>query len=145
MIVVVDASVAVKWFLPEARSDIAARLLTSAHVLLAPELMRLEVGNSLLRAVRRGMIAQEIAIEAMERLSPPRLRFEPTGEIADAAFKLAGQWGGTVYDALYVLIAGSVGAVVATDDHELSRTARRAGIGEWLISEQPPVTLEFET
>jgi predicted nucleic acid-binding protein len=44
---VVDASVALKWFLPEVHSDAAARLLREGYRLHAPDLIRAEFGNVL--------------------------------------------------------------------------------------------------
>jgi predicted nucleic acid-binding protein len=46
---VVDASVAVKWFVPEIHSAEALRLLSSDCELLAPDLLPSELGN--IRAV----------------------------------------------------------------------------------------------
>lgn len=50
--VVVDASVVVKWFVPEIHSAPAARLLDSDVVLYAPDLIGSEVGNTLRKKVR---------------------------------------------------------------------------------------------
>ena len=43
--VIVDASVAAKWFFPEEGSKAAIRLLDGKHNLLAPDLLRSEFGN----------------------------------------------------------------------------------------------------
>jgi predicted nucleic acid-binding protein len=51
MIVVVDARVAVMWFLQQSLSERAALLLNSRHDLVAPALIRLEVANALSQAV----------------------------------------------------------------------------------------------
>ena len=53
MKVVVDASVAAKWFLPEIHSDAAARLLDPAIALYAPDLIVPEFGNILWKKIRR--------------------------------------------------------------------------------------------
>ena len=45
--VVIDASVAVKWFVPEIHSAAAARLLEPEIVLCAPDLIGPEFGNVL--------------------------------------------------------------------------------------------------
>ena len=44
---VVDASVAIKWFVPEIHSDAALRLRGEAYELIAPDLLILEIGNIL--------------------------------------------------------------------------------------------------
>jgi predicted nucleic acid-binding protein len=45
--VVVDASVTIKWFVPEPLSDEADRLLGGGDALFAPDLLLLEFGNTL--------------------------------------------------------------------------------------------------
>lgn len=54
--IVVDASVAVKWFIPTADSDQAIALLRSGQKLIAPELIRVEVAAALTRLCRTGQI-----------------------------------------------------------------------------------------
>ena len=51
---VVDASVAIKWVLPETHSEAALRLQHSNHHLHAPTFATLELGNVLIKKVRRG-------------------------------------------------------------------------------------------
>lgn len=53
---ILDASVAAKLFIAEADSDLAEQLLTSGHVLTAPDLVLVEVGNALHKAWRRDII-----------------------------------------------------------------------------------------
>ena len=51
---VVDASVALKWFLPEPHEECAARLRRAGSELGAPDLLHVEVANALWKRVRRG-------------------------------------------------------------------------------------------
>ena len=53
-LIVVDASVAVKWALKEADSEAAAALLDDDDPLLAPELLRIEGASAITRAGRSG-------------------------------------------------------------------------------------------
>lgn len=50
--IVVDASIAVKWLLPEPGSDAAQALLESGEQLIAPVLIRVEVAAAICRKVR---------------------------------------------------------------------------------------------
>lgn len=50
--IVIDASVATKWFLPEADSEQAAALLETNEKLFAPELIRIEVASAIARRAR---------------------------------------------------------------------------------------------
>lgn len=138
LIIVIDASVAAKWFLPEPLSDVAAEILASDHALLAPDLIRLEVASALLKAVRRGVLAAGDADAALARLTPPALRLEPAADYAEEALRLAGRHGGTVYDGVYIALSLALDAVVATNDVALARTARAAGATAWHLSEPPP-------
>ena len=51
---VVDASVVVKWFVPEVHSDAARRLLTLSHEYFAPDLLFAETANTIWKKIRRG-------------------------------------------------------------------------------------------
>lgn len=138
MIYIVDASVAAMWFLPEPLSETAASLLQSEHELVAPELMRLEVGSALLKATRRGAIDAVEATEAFSRLTPPVIRFESLAPLIERAFSIAEYHGGSIYDGIYVALAASVAGMVVTNDAELVRTARAASVGAWSISDPMP-------
>ena len=84
MIVVVDASVAAMWFLPEPFSERAAALLETGHELVAARLIRLEVASALLKAVRRGTLEAADAGEAIRRLNSPLKKASLTGFHATA-------------------------------------------------------------
>ena len=47
--IIVDASVIVKWFIPEVGNVAAKALLSAADELMAPELARVEVASALIR------------------------------------------------------------------------------------------------
>ena len=58
MSVVVDASVVIKWFVPEAGSDAASRLLASEDRLEAPDLLFAEIANAIWKKVQRGQLTR---------------------------------------------------------------------------------------
>ncbi|MFP5404778.1 MAG: type II toxin-antitoxin system VapC family toxin [Gammaproteobacteria bacterium] len=64
--IVIDASVATKWFLPEADSEQAAALLQIGEKLFAPELIRIEVASAITRRARLGELPPEHASAACE-------------------------------------------------------------------------------
>ena len=53
---VVDSSVAPKWYVPEAHEREARRLLIPDYVLIAPSMLQVELTNIALQKVRRGQI-----------------------------------------------------------------------------------------
>ena len=118
--IVIDACIAVKWFLPEPLSDDADAILLEDAVRIAPEHLLVEVGNTLLRAYRFHGITLDharAAITALNRL----VHLRPIHEIADAALTIAGLIGCTNYDALYVAAAERWDAVLITADAKLVR------------------------
>ena len=130
MIVVLDASVAVKWFVAEdaASQEAALGLLddtVAGRVTPAvPELFYFEVLSVLLR---RGRGAAEAA-RALELLTALGLRrFPLDAELAAKAARLAEDHRLTGYDAAYAALAGSLGGRWATFDGAAHR--RVAGLG----------------
>ena len=68
--VVLDASVAVKWYVAETDTERAVALLEADNVLfLAPDLLPAEVVNALLRQSRAGQLTEEALDKALRDLS----------------------------------------------------------------------------
>lgn len=128
MTLVVDASVAVKWFLPEPASDRAEALRDHPGPLVAPDLILLEVGNVLIRAARRGDVPFADVQEAITRLAAGPVRLTRASDIIAEALAIAGRHGGTVYDAVYIAAAKSLDAALVTDDREMAAISRAAGV-----------------
>jgi predicted nucleic acid-binding protein len=66
--VVIDASVAIKWFVPEPLSDQAERLLDGGDSLFAPDFLLIEFGNIIWKKVRLGELARGDADAALAAL-----------------------------------------------------------------------------
>jgi predicted nucleic acid-binding protein len=133
--VVVDASVAVKWFLPEELSTEARRLLSTEHELLAPDLLWAELGNVLWKKQRRREIDPATTRELLRDFSRVPLEFHPAARWADPALALAIRHGVTVYDGLYLALAAGSGCRLVTADRRLRETCDVGalhGLVEWL-------------
>lgn len=128
MSLVVDASIAAMWFLDEPMSGPAARILEGSTPLAAPDLIRLEVGNVLARAVKAGALAPTDARRALAGLGPPVLDLHASAGLAEDALALALRHGGSVYDGAYLALAVRLDCPLVTHDFELARTAKRAGV-----------------
>ena len=81
---VVDASVAVKWFVPEALSDEAVSFLDSPRELLAPDLLYPEAGNILWKKVGRGEIEARDARDILAALVRVPLSVVPSSTLVEA-------------------------------------------------------------
>jgi|tagenome__1003787_1003787.scaffolds.fasta_scaffold20142121_2 predicted nucleic acid-binding protein len=116
--IVVDASVAVKWFVPEAGTAEADALLQSDMPRAAPEHLLAEVGQALLRQHREQQLPLEFCRAALADL-PEVVTLFPTEALAREAFDIAAEGGCSVYDALYVAAAERWDCVVLTADAKL--------------------------
>ena len=122
---VVDASVIVKWYVPEPGSETAAAVMRSGATLLAPDLVVAEVGNVLWKKVRRGELETEDATDLADRMAvglPAALR--SSQPLLRDAVELATAYDRTVYDALYIVLAVREGATLLTADDRLIRALR---------------------
>jgi predicted nucleic acid-binding protein len=118
---VLDASVALKWVLPEPDTPKAIRLRddysAGVHDLLAVDVFPAEVGHALARAERRGLIpvgggAPRLA-DVLRTL--PRL-YPSLPDLLPRAFAIASAARHGVYDCLYVALAEREGCELITAD-----------------------------
>jgi len=117
--VVVDASVAIKWFLPELHDDAALRLLRAEHRLVAPDLLFPEVGNVLWKRVRRREATAREAGAVLDALVAVPLEVHASQPMIPVAFEIACATGRTVYDSLYLALAVLRECAMVTADRKL--------------------------
>jgi predicted nucleic acid-binding protein len=122
----VDASVAVKWFLPEELSVNTRMLLTAEYRLLAPDFLWAELGRVLWKRHRRGELDQRTATRLLRDFSRLPIEFHAAEPWTGPAFDLAIRHGLTVDDGLYLALAAGSGCRVVTAD----RRFREACAGE---------------
>jgi predicted nucleic acid-binding protein len=128
--VVVDASVAVKWFVPEELSTEARRLLAPEYELLAPKLLWAELGNVLWKKHRRRELDERTANRLLRDFSRVPIEFHPPEPWIEAALDLAIRHGVTVYDGLYLALAAGNGCRIVTADRRLYAAGREEVIGQ---------------
>ena len=116
MRLVVDASVAVKWFVEEEHAEIAGRLLERGNELCAPRLLASEVGNALWRKARLGEISQERAVEFATTISQVAVSWTEDESICPDAVRLSLELDHPVYDCVYLALAQRLGATMVTSD-----------------------------
>jgi predicted nucleic acid-binding protein len=135
---VVDASVAVKWLVPEAGTD-AALALHASPSLIAPELIVAECANILWKKVGRGGLSISQALLAAETLEHWSLTLYPMGSLVRAATRLAIELGHPAYDCVYLALASREKCPFVTADERLVRKiagGRVAGLPEVLMLAQ---------
>lgn len=116
MTVVVDASVALKWFVSEDDSEFALGLLGSSEVLIAPDLVVAEVSNAAWKAVRSGFMKPEQQDEAASRLGFAFDELVPLAPLASRAVVISRLLAYAVYDCFYLALAEARSATLVTAD-----------------------------
>jgi predicted nucleic acid-binding protein len=122
--IVVDASVAAKWFLPEVGSAAAIELQEGPDKLIAPELIRLEVAGSITRRVRADKkeerLSPEVALGRCSKwfrlLDQATISLIPEAELLDKAVKLSVEIKHTLQDCMYLAVAQERNARLVTAD-----------------------------
>ena len=118
---IVDASVAFKWFVAERGSDDAHALLRAQHELCAPDVILPEVAGALARAVAAGAIDGADAETAVGRLPSLFAELAPSAELIEAAFALSLALKRPTAACLYLALADGRDDVLLTDDRGLLR------------------------
>ena len=130
---VVDASVAVKWYLPEVHSQQAATLLNPDNILWAPELIFAELGNVCWKRVQRKELdSQQASMIVQDFLASP-LRIEGHAAVLEHAWRIAVEYGRSVYDSLYLALANQIDAPLVTADLRFYNALRYTTVGERLM------------
>jgi predicted nucleic acid-binding protein len=118
-IFVVDASVVVKWFVPEVHSAEAHRLLMPENELVAPDLLFAELANVMWMKVRRGDLSSDEAQRLMRELSTLAVVTVSCQTLAAEAYAVATATGRSAYDAMYVALAVRLRTRMITADARL--------------------------
>jgi len=116
---VVDASVGIKWFIPEIYSEAARRLLSGNHSLLVPDLFFPEVANILWKRVRRNEDSPECARATLADFDTVPLQVYASQTLMPVALDLAIETDRTAYDSLYLALAMLTQCQLVTADSKL--------------------------
>jgi predicted nucleic acid-binding protein len=129
--IVVDANVAAKWYLPEADSAAAVALQEGQDQLVAPELIRLEVAASITRRVwaekKEERLAPDLALSRCAKwfrlLDQGNLSLIPEAELMQEATNLSVKIKHTMHDCLYLAAARMHRAPLITADEPFQKRA----------------------
>jgi predicted nucleic acid-binding protein len=125
---VVDASVVVRWIVPETGAAEALALLERSIDWLAPRLMLSEVAGALRRKVAAGELTAGVATQGFDFVlgivAHGALRLYRDETVIRSAFALSLAHQHKVPDCVYLALAEDTGAALATADHRLNEIAR---------------------
>jgi predicted nucleic acid-binding protein len=127
-VIVVDANVAAKWYLPEPGSEAALELMAGPNPLVAPDLIRLEVLSAITRRVR----TREATVDETEKrckdwrrhLHAGAVSLVPEHDLLDDAVRLAMDIRHTLQDCLYLALAKRLDATLLTADRPFHERAK---------------------
>jgi len=123
---VVDASIAVKWVIPEVLSDEADRVRDGEDDVLAPDLLLVEVANALWKKTAAKEISAREADAAFDLVRRSGIDLRPTGPLLARAMDVARRLAHPAYDCVYLALAEREHAAFVTpDQHLLRRLSRR--------------------
>lgn len=130
---VIDASVATKWFLKEPDSLLARELLKKGNIpFVAPDLIRMEVSAAISKAVRLQQVSGESAHYLFEiwneQLKKGMIQLASTSEDEHIAFELSISLGHSLQDCYYLAVAQRCSLPVLTMDKKLMLKAKQADI-----------------
>jgi predicted nucleic acid-binding protein len=118
---VVDASIVIKWFVPEIHSASALRFLEDGVERLAPDLLIPEAGNILWKKVRSKELSPDEGRAIASALTTLPVQIEPTQPLVELAYEIATRAGRTVYDGMYLALAMLNDCRMVTADLKLCR------------------------
>ena len=116
--IIVDASVAVKWFISEEGTVAANRLLGSRN-LVAPDIIVPELANVLWKLCVRGFVPKEEAGPIIESFLSLPIEICDAKPLTISAVEIAIATGRTVYDSLHLALAIECNGVMITADKRL--------------------------
>ena len=118
-LMVIDASVAVKWYLNEADSQDAAELLGASLVFHAPHLLKPEVASAISKHVIKGLAAPAVWDAARHKLDRSISHWHMSDTLLSEAFELACAMAHPIYDCMYLALARGLETVCVTADNRL--------------------------
>jgi len=132
--VVLDASAAMRAVMDGAAQPALLDCLCAATTILAPTLLRAEVGNALLKYQRSGVISLAEALRRHEEAVGIVHLLIDDSSLFPETLSLAAEMNHPVYDALYAVTARRHAAMLLSFDQRLHALCQRAGIPSTLLS-----------
>ena len=130
MIWVVDASVAIKWFVEEELCEAAEQLLVSETLLCAPDFILVEVSGIAWKKAIRRELSHDQAFAIAAELRQGRIVLNSPADLIERALQIALSLNHSIYDCLYLACAEDVGGIMVTADRRLCTKVEGTEFGE---------------
>jgi predicted nucleic acid-binding protein len=138
ILLTLDASVAVKWFLvaeephKEQALELRERYERGEVEFIIPDLFWAELGNVLCKAVRQGRCSLGDAEASLHKAKGLGLPAVPSAVLVESALGIASQYNRSFYDSLYIALALTRRAVLITADEKLANATAAHLPVKWL-------------
>ena len=130
---VADASIAVKWYVPEVHCEAATRLLDSANELHVPDLIFSEFGNIVWKKIRQDEITAAKGRQIVRAFLGVPLVKHSTSLFLEPAVEIAHASGQTVYDCTYLALAVALECRMVTADRKLYNSMSGGTLGSFML------------
>jgi predicted nucleic acid-binding protein len=128
--VVIDASVVLKWYLPDEEHGRKALHLLDKYIsneidFVAPSLLEYEVINGLIIAQRRGRVKEEKLLTAIDGFLNLDIKLKNISNIYTRVLHYCEIYSCSVYDASYLAVAEKEGISMITADERLYNMVKK--------------------
>jgi predicted nucleic acid-binding protein len=130
---IIDACLAIKWFLPEDGSEQARRFLNELENFVVPDLFLIEIDNILSKKVRRRDLDIAGAEEIFSVIRNLPFITIPYEKLSEEVFFISTRFPFTQYDASYLALAVEYQGVFYTADKRFLRGIANTAYSEYVI------------
>jgi predicted nucleic acid-binding protein len=130
---VIDASVALKWLVPEEMSDIATDIYGVGDRLVAPRLITTEVANALVRKTTQGLLSRQQATFHFSSLLVLLRELIDVDELILPALENACALRHPLYDLIYLETARRFDAQLVTADRRFAAKLAGTDLARYVI------------
>jgi hypothetical protein len=117
--IVIDASVAWKWFDDlESHQHLALELIGEDNAVYAPDLIGPELLNILWKRTRRGDLPRDLANDIFAAIEGARMQIRSSTPLMRDAWEYAIALDHSIYDCVYLALAGALGCKLVTADRK---------------------------
>lgn len=141
-LLIVDASVAAKWFIQEELSESALSILDNGHQIESPDFLLLEMDSIICKWIRSKSVTLAEGNKLRDSFRQYPIRYHPFVQFLDSAFAIAGETGQSVYDCLYVALAALLEGKMITADRKLFEVMRKGRFGKYLAWVGEPTSFD---
>ncbi|TAN46007.1 MAG: PIN domain-containing protein [Nitrospirae bacterium] len=130
---VVDASVAIKWYMPEVHSEEAFRLLSPKFELYVPDLLFSEIGNILWKRRIKDELSHEKAMTIIAAVNDVSFNIVSSQSLMSNTLNIACKHQRSFYDSVYIAIAQTRNCPMVTADLKLYNALKSGSLKKLIM------------